>query len=444
MSATELGPPGVGPARREAPAARVRGSAATTTAAVAPAPFDVQSVRAQFPALARPMNGHPLVYLDSAATAQKPQRVLDAHARTYVERCANIHRGVYRLSAEATRAFENVRPKVRRYFNLPDKSEVIFTRGTTEAINLVANSWGTQNVRAGDEIIVSQLEHHSNIVPWQMLCARVGATLRVAPIDDTGALNLDAFAALLGPKTKLVAMSHISNALGTVLPIAEVVRLAHAHGAVVLVDGAQAVPHARVDVGALGCDFYAFSAHKLFGPAGVGVLWGKKTLLDAMPPWQGGGDMIASVSFDKTTYAEVPHKFEAGTPDFPGIIALGAALDFCTELDWDGVTRHEADLLAYGTQALLSVPGLRLIGTAANKASVLSFVMDCSHPHDVGTVLDTCGVAIRSGHHCAQPVMKRFGVAATARASLALYNTRAEIDVLVRGLHKVRRLFAGN
>lgn len=410
----------------------------------APVPFDVAALRAQFPALTRPMNGKPLTYLDSAATAQKPTSVLEVHRRVYVETCANIHRGVYALSAQATVAFEAVRRKVRRYLNAFAPEEIVFTRGTTEAINLVAASWGNANVRAGDEIVLTALEHHSNIVPWQMLCQRTGAVLKVAPIDDSGALDLDAFAKLLGPKTKLVATSHVSNALGTILPVADMVRLAHAHGALVLVDGAQAVPHQPVDVRALGCDFYAFSAHKLFAPGGVGVLWGRRTLLDAMPPYQGGGDMIARVSFAKTTYAEVPHKFEAGTPDIAGVIALGAAVDFCRQLDWQAVAAHETALLHYATRALQAVDGLRIVGTAPHKASVVSFVLDCAHPHDVGTVLDTQGVAIRSGHHCAQPLMERMGVPATARASFALYNTVQEVDVLVDALKRVRTLFAAN
>lgn len=406
------------------------------------APFAVEAVRACFPGLAQRVHNKPLVYLDNAATTQKPQVVIDAMVRAYTHQCANIHRGVHLLSAQATEAFEGVREDARAFLRAPSAQEIVFTRGTTEAINLVANSFGHANVHAGDEVLITGLEHHSNIVPWQMLCQARGAHLRVAPIDDTGAVDLQAFAELLSDKTRMVAISHISNALGTVVPVKEMVALAHAKGAVVLVDGAQAVPHGPVDVQDLGCDFYAFSGHKIYGPSGVGVLWGKKALLDAMPPYQGGGDMISHVTFAKSTWAEVPHKFEAGTPDIAGIIALGATFAYLRSIDWAAAQAHEAALLAYGTRALDAIPGVRRIGTAAKRVGVLSFVMDCAHPHDIGTILDMRGIAIRTGHHCAQPVMQRFGVPATARASLGIYNTFADIDALVESIAAVQKMFA--
>jgi cysteine desulfurase/selenocysteine lyase len=404
--------------------------------------LDVKRLREDFPILQRTVHGRPLIYLDNAATSQKPRAVMDAILRYYAEENANIHRGVHHLSEVATVAYEAVREKVRAFLNAPAAREIIFVRGTTEAINLVASSWGRTNVGPGDEVLITTMEHHSNIVPWQILCEERGATLRVAPIDDRGVLDLDAFERLLGPRTKLVAVAHVSNALGTVNPVREIVRLAHAHGATVLVDGAQAVPHQSVDVRALGCDFYAFSAHKMFGPTGIGALWGRSELLEAMPPYQSGGDMIASVSFEKTTYNVSPHKFEAGTPNIAGTIGLGAALDYVKGVGMDRIAAYESELLLRGTELLEAVPGVRLIGTAPDKASVLSFVLEGVHAHDVGTILDQEGIAIRTGHHCAQPVMDRFGVPATARASLAFYNTVDELEALVLGLRKVSEVFA--
>jgi cysteine desulfurase/selenocysteine lyase len=404
--------------------------------------FDVERVQKDFPILAGTNRGKPLVFLDSAASAQKPQVVLDAMNALYTTGYANVHRGVYELSEKATLAFEGVREKARAFLNAPDSREIVFVRGTTEAINLVAATFGRANVGEGDEVLITHLEHHSNIVPWQMLCEENGATLRVAPIDEDGALIVDEFVKLLGPRTKLAAVAHVSNALGTILPVRELADLCHEHGVPLLVDGAQAVPHQRVDIQSLGCDFYAFSSHKVFGPTGVGVLWGRSELLEAMPPYQGGGDMILTVSFEKTVFADLPHKFEAGTPDIGGVVGFGAALDYVSSLGLEAVAAYEHELLEYATGALEAIPGLRLIGTAPQKASVLSFVLDCAHPHDIGTILDREGVAVRTGHHCAQPVMERFGVPATARASLALYNTRNDVDALVDALHKVREMFA--
>ncbi len=411
------------------------------SAAAPGARFDVERVRKDFPILQQQSRGKPLVFLDSAASSQKPQAVLDAITLFYTSSYANIHRGVYELSARATAAFEDAREKARAFLNAGATREIVFVRGATEAINLVAASFGRANVGAGDEVLITQMEHHSNIVPWQILCQEQGAALRVAPIDDRGELILEEFERLLGPRTKLAALTHVSNALGTINPVRELVRMAHARGVPVLVDGAQAVPHQRVDVGQLGCDFYAFSGHKVFGPSGVGVLWGKAEHLEAMPPYQGGGEMILSVSFEETIFKEIPHKFEAGTPDIAGVVGLGAALDYVTQLGFDAVAAHESDLLGYATEAVSQVPGLTLVGTAPRKASILSFVIDGVHPHDVGTILDAEGVAVRTGHHCAQPVMDRFGVPATVRASLALYNTRADVDALVSGLFKVREVF---
>jgi len=405
------------------------------------AAFDPRGVRGEFPILTRVVRGKPLVYLDNAATTQKPTAVLEALDRFYRTNNANVHRGVHLLSQESTLAFDAARETVRRFLNAADSREVIFTRGTTEAVNLVAQAWGRANLRAGDEVLVTTMEHHSNIVPWQLIAAERGAVVRAVPIDDAGALDLGAFHRMLGPRTRMVAVVHVSNALGTVNPVAELVEAAHAAGAVVLVDGAQAVAHARVDVRALGADFYAFSGHKVFGPTGIGVLYGRRALLEAMPPWQGGGDMIKTVSFAGSTWADLPSKFEAGTPDVAGAVGLGAALTWFTSLPFEQVAAHEADLLGYGTEVLGRVPGLRLVGTAAHKASVLSFTLDGVHPHDVGTLLDLEGVAVRTGHHCAQPVMERYGVPATARASLALYNLREDLDALVAGLAKVRALF---
>jgi len=416
--------------------------AAGEARSAATAPLDVKRLREDFPILHRKVRGHPLVYLDNAATTQKPRSVIDAVSRYYAEENANIHRGVHLLSELATAAYEGAREKVRAFLNAAETQEIVFVRGTTEAINLVASSYGRGHVGAGDEVLVTAMEHHSNIVPWQMLCEEKGARLRVAPIDDRGVLDLDAFEKLLGPRTRLVAVCHISNALGTLNPVLEITALAHARGIPVLLDGAQAVAHQSVDVRALGCDFYAFSGHKLFGPTGIGVLYGRAELLEAMPPWQGGGDMIASVSFEKTTFNVLPYKFEAGTPHIAGVIGLGAALDYVQAVGLGPIAAWEQDLLAHGTALLESVPGLRLLGTAPQKASVLSFVLEGVHAHDVGTILDQEGIAIRTGHHCAQPVMDRFGVPATARASLAFYNTFEEFDALASGLRKVIEVFA--
>jgi cysteine desulfurase/selenocysteine lyase len=402
----------------------------------------VERVRADFPILGQEVYGKPLVYLDSAATGQKPRAVIDAIAKYYLQDNANVHRGVHLLSERATQAYEGARGKVKRFINAAHDHEIVFVRGTTEAINLVAQTYGRRRVQAGDEILITELEHHSNIVPWQILCEEKGAVLRVAPIDDDGQLILDELERLIGPRTRLLALAHVSNALGTVNPIRRIVELAHLRHVPVLVDGAQAAPHLALDMQALGCDFYAFSGHKLFGPTGIGVLYGKTELLEEMPPYQGGGDMISSVTFEKTTYNKLPYKFEAGTPDIAGAIGLGAAIDYLNALGLSAIAAHEHELLAYGTEALRRVPGLRLIGTAKEKASVLSFWLGDVHPHDVGTVLDREGIAIRTGHHCAQPLMRRLGIAATARASLALYNRREDIDALVSGLHKVQEVFA--
>ncbi len=404
-------------------------------------PFDVERVRKDFPILARPMRGKPLVFLDSAASSQKPQCVIAALSHFYATEYANIHRGVYELAERATEAYESARTKAQHFMNARDPREVVFTRNTSESINLVAQTFGRTRVGAGDEVLITTMEHHSNIVPWQMLCEEKRAKLVVAPIDDDGALLLDEFERLISPKTRVVAIAHVANSLGTINPVAEIVAMAHARGVPVVVDGAQAVPHLPVDVQALDCDFYAWSGHKVFGPSGIGVLHGKLDLLEAMPPYQGGGDMILTVSFEKTTYADPPHKFEAGTPDIGGVVGFGAALDYVTALGLTEVAAYERELLRYATEALEQVPGLRLLGTAPRKAGVLSFVLDCAHPHDVGTVLDQEGVAVRTGHHCAQPVMERFGVPATTRASLALYNTRNDVDALVDALHKAREIF---
>ena len=409
---------------------------------IATSAFDVRKVREDFPILRQTVHGKPLVFLDSAASAQKPRAVVDAELRVYLENYANIHRGVYLLSQRATEAYEGAREKVRRFLNARSEKEIIFTRSVTEAINLVASTYGRTCVGPGDEVVISALEHHSNIVPWQMLCEEKGARLRVIPINDAGELLLEEYEKLLTPRTKLVAVTHVSNALGTVNPVERMIALAHRQGIPVLVDGAQAVQHVPVDVQALDCDFYGFTGHKIYGPSGVGVLYGKQALLEAMPPYQGGGDMIRSVTFEKTTYAPPPAKFEAGTPNIAGGIALGAALDYVTGLGLDAIAAHEAELLAYATGAVQEVPGVRLYGTAKEKASVLSFTLDGAHPHDIGTILDREGIAVRTGHHCAQPVMQRFGIPATARASFALYNTREEVDALVAGLEKVRKVFA--
>ena len=404
--------------------------------------LNVAAIRKDFPLLHRVVHGTPLVYLDNAATTQKPQAVIDRITRYYREENANIHRGVHALSEAATLAYDEARATVARFLNAADPLEIVFVRGTTEAINLVAATFGRARIGAGDEVIVSEMEHHSNIVPWQMVCEEKGARLRVVPMTDAGELRLDEYERLLNARTRLVAIGHVSNALGTIHPVADIVRLAHHRGVPVLLDGAQAVAHMRVDVQAIGCDFYAFSGHKVFGPTGIGVLYGRGELLRAMPPYQGGGDMIRSVSFPKTTYADLPNRFEAGTPNIAGALGLAAAIEYLTGVGLDRVTAHEADLLAYGTRALSSVGGLRLTGTAANKAGILAFVLDGVHPHDVGTILDRAGVAVRAGHHCCQPLMERLGVPATARASLALYNTREEIDALTAALQRVREVFA--
>ena len=399
--------------------------------------FDPTRAKQDFPIL----QNTGLIFLDSAASAQKPQCVIDAIANCYSRDYANIHRGVYELSARATANFEAVRETTKLFIGATEAREIVFVRNTTEAINLVAATYGRQNVGPGDEVLVTEMEHHSNIVPWQMLCEEKGAVLKVAPMDDRGALMLDEFEKLLCSRTKIVAVAHISNALGTVNPVEEIIRLAHALGAVVVIDGAQSIPHHRVDVTSLDCDFYALSSHKVFGPTGVGVLYGKAALLELMPPYQGGGSMIETVRFEKSTYAEIPQRFEAGTPDIGGVAGFGAALDYVTGLGLDVIERHERELLAYATDVLAKVPGLQLIGTAPQKAAVISFSVEGVHPHDVGSILDHEGIAVRTGHHCAQPVMEHFGVPATVRASFALYNTREDVDALVRALHTVRELF---
>jgi len=402
--------------------------------------YDPWRVRADFPALRQRVHGRPLVYLDNAATTQKPQPVLDALLGFYARDCANVHRGLHALSERASRAYEDARAAAARFLNAAPQ-EIIFTGGATEAINLAAQSFGRANLRAGDEILISALEHHSNIVPWQMLAEQTGARLRVAPIDDRGEIILEGFERLLSARTRLVAVAHVSNALGTVNPVEQITRLAHASGARVLVDGAQAAPHLKVDVRALGCDFYAFSGHKLYGPTGIGVLYGKSELLESMPPYQGGGDMIRSVTFEKTLYNDPPHRFEAGTPPIAGAIGLAAAIEYVEGLGLEAVARHEHELLAAATAALERIPGLRIIGAARRKAAVLSFVIEGVHPHDVATILDQEGVAVRAGHHCAQPVMERFGLPATTRASFALYNTCEDVDRLARALRRVREIF---
>ena len=416
----------------------------TTHRASAPAArvgLDVARLRADFPILQTSVRGKPLVYLDNAATSQKPRSVIERLERYYAADNANIHRGVYYLSERATAAYEGVRAQARAFINARAAREMIFVRGTTEGINLVASSWGRRNLGPGDEVLISAMEHHSNIVPWQLICEERGATLRVIPMNRRGELLLDEYARLLGDRTKIVAIAHVSNSLGTINPVAEMVRLAHARGIPVLVDGAQAAPHVKIDVQELGCDFYTISSHKMFGPTGVGLLYGRAEHLDAMPPYQGGGDMIKSVTFAKTTYADLPAKFEAGTPNIAGGVGLGAAIEYLGGLDWSLVAAHEHDLLVYANARLGEIPGVQLIGTAAHKASVVSFVVEGVHPHDVGTIADQEGVAIRTGHHCTQPVMDFFGIPATARASLAFYNTRADVDALVAAIHQVRKVF---
>jgi cysteine desulfurase/selenocysteine lyase len=403
--------------------------------------FDVQKVRSDFPILSELVHGKPLVYLDSANTSQKPASVLEAMDDYYRHANSNIHRATHLLSERATKAYEGTRAKVARFINAADAKSIVLTTGTTDGINLVAQTYGRMILRPGDEVLLSWLEHHSNIVPWQILCEQTGATLKVAPIDDRGEIDLDAFRAMLSRRTKIVSVGHISNALGTINPVRTITEAAHAYGAVVLIDGAQAIPHLVVDVTALDCDFYVFSSHKMFGPTGTGVLYGRRTLLEAMPPYRGGGDMIASVTFEKTTYNVVPYKFEAGTPNIAGVVGLGAAVDYLGAIDRIGALAHEDAVLSYATERLKEIPGARLIGEAREKTGVLSFVMDGVHPHDVGTILDREGIAVRTGQHCAQPVMDRYGVAATIRASFAIYNTRDEVDTLIASLHRVRQVF---
>ena len=402
--------------------------------------FDVAVIRAQFPALHQQVHGKPLVYLDNAATTQKPQVVIDALRHYYERDNSNVHRGVHALSERATLAFEKARKTVQRFLNARSEREIIFTRNATESINLVARAWGDWQLTAGDEVLITAMEHHSNIVPWQMACGRTGAILKVAPIDDAGDVILDQFERLLSPKTKMVAISHLSNALGTVNPVADMITMARRVGATVLIDGSQAAYHMAVDVQALDPDFYVFTGHKVYGPTGIGVLYGRESILAAMPPFLGGGDMISSVTFEKSEWNELPYKFEAGTPNIADAITLGVAIEFIQSVGFEAIGVHEAALLEYGTRALQAVPNLRLVGTAKRKASVLSFVMGDAHPHDIGTIVDREGVAIRTGHHCAQPVMDRFGIPATARASLAMYNTTEDIDALVRALGRVREL----
>jgi cysteine desulfurase / selenocysteine lyase len=418
-------------------------STAISSAAARPkAAFDVAAVRKDFPILARRVHGKPLVYLDNAATTQKPRAVIDKEREIFENSYANIHRGVHLLSVEATDAYEKAREKVRDFLHAADSKEIVFTRGTTEAINLVAATYGRQNLGPGDEVLITAMEHHSNIVPWQLLCAQTGGKLRVAPMNERGELLLEEFGRLLSDRTRIVAVPHVSNALGTLNPIREIVRMAHQRGIPVLVDGAQAVPRLPVDVREMDCDFYALSGHKMYGPSGIGVLYGKARHLSAMPPYQGGGDMIASVTFEKSTWNVLPYKFEAGTPNIAGAIGLGTAVDYVQALGMEAIERHEDSLLASATERVSAIPGLRIIGTAREKVGVLSFTIEGVHPHDIGTVLDREGVAVRTGHHCAQPVMDFFRVPATARASFGLYNTSEDVDALVAGIGQVQRMFA--
>jgi len=405
------------------------------------APYDVEKIRSDFPILSRLVHGKPLVFLDTAASAQKPRAVLEAMRHCYEEEYANVHRGVYFLSERATQEFEAARGRVRAFLGAAEDREIVFAKGATEAINLVASSYGDRFLEPGDEIILSALEHHSNIVPWQLLRDRRGLVIKVVPVDDSGAFQFEEYEKLLTRRTRLVAVAHIANSIGTILPVQEIIRAAHAAGAVVLTDGCQAAPHQRIDVQALDADFYVFAGHKLYGPTGIGVLYGKAALLEAMPPYQGGGDMIRSVTFEKTEFAGIPSRFEAGTPNIAGAIGLGAAVDYVEAIGLEAIQRHEQALLAYGTERLSEIPGLRLIGTAPHKAGILSFTLDGAHPHDIGTILDRSGIAVRAGHHCAQPVMDRFGVAGTVRASLGLYTRFDEIDALADGLAKVKEIF---
>ncbi len=403
--------------------------------------FDVEAVRREFPILAQEINGHPLAYLDNGATTQKPQPVIDVIRNYYESDNANIHRGLHALSERATRDCENARERIRSFINASDYKEIVFVRGTTEALNLVAQSYARPRLAADDEIVITTLEHHSNIVPWQMVCRQTGAKLRVVPIHDSGELDIEAFEGMLGSRTRIVAFAHISNALGTINPVAEMIAMARERGAVTVLDGAQAVAHGAVDVQDLGCDFYAFSGHKVYGPTGVGVLFGRQALLEEMEPWQGGGDMIRTVSFEESTWNELPYRFEAGTLNIAGIIGLAAAIEFLDSFDMDAVVAHENEMLSYATEALEGLSGIRIIGTAERKAGIVSFVMDGVHPHDIGTIVDQHGVAIRAGHHCAMPLMRRYRVPATSRASLALYNNRDDIDALVKGLRQAKEIF---
>jgi cysteine desulfurase / selenocysteine lyase len=414
----------------------------TTATAAARTTFDVQKVRADFPILSERVHGKPLVYLDSANTSQKPRAVLEAMDDYYRHANANIHRATHLLSERATGLYEGARAKAAAFINAGDTHEIVLTKGTTDGINLVAQSYGRSALGAGDEVLISWLEHHSNIVPWQLVCEQTGAVLRVVPINDAGEIDLEAFSRLLSPRTRIVAVGHVSNALGTINPVRQVIEEAHAIGAVVVIDGAQAVPHLTVDVSSLGCDFYAFSSHKMFGPTGVGVLYGRRSLLEAMPPYQGGGDMISSVTFEKTLYNAVPYKFEAGTPNIGGVVGFGAAVEYLSGIDREGALAHEDELLEYATARVRELPGARVIGEARHKTGVLSFVMEGVHPHDAGTILDREGIAVRTGQHCAQPVMDRYGITATIRASLGIYNTREDIDAFVRALTRVREVFA--
>jgi len=404
--------------------------------------YDLERIRADFPILKQEVYGKPLVYLDNGASAQKPRQVIDAMSDVFENYYSNVHRGVHWTSQRSTEAFEAAREKVQVFINAASVNEIVFTRGATESINLVAATWGRKNLKAGDEVVLSHMEHHSNIVPWQLLRDELGIVLKIAPIDKGGNFLLDEYEALLSDKTKLVAVTHVSNALGTVVPVTDVIRLAHEKGALVLLDGCQAVPHAAIDVQALDVDFYVFSGHKLYGPTGIGVLWGREDLLNAMPPYQGGGDMISSVTFEKTTFMKTPHRFEAGTPAIAEAIGLGAAVDYVSGIGLENISAHEQGILQYATEKLLAIEGLTIIGTAREKASIISFSVDGIHPHDIGTFVDRAGVAVRVGHHCAQPVMEFFGVAATARASFGLYNTREEVDALADALEQTKEFFA--
>ncbi len=404
--------------------------------------LDAYSIRKQFPVLNRKVKGKPLIYLDNAATSQKPQMVIDALINYYSNNNANIHRGIHTLAEEATQAFEDTRDAVQQFINAESREQIIFTRGTTEGINLVAYTWGRQNIKAGDEIIISVMEHHSNIVPWQILCEQNGAILKIIPVNDQGELLMDEYEKLLSPKTKLVSIVHVSNSLGTINPVKQIINAAHKIGAIVFVDGAQSAVHLDIDVQDMDCDFFAFSAHKLYGPTGVGILYGKKHLLESMPPFQGGGEMIKEVTFEKTTYNELPYKFEAGTPNIADTIAFKTALDFIHQIGKEKMRRHEKELLAYATEQLELIPGLKIIGKAREKISVVSFVIDGLHPQDIGTLLDNRGIAVRTGYHCTQPLMNRFGISGTVRASFAVYNTKEEIDELVLGLQKAIKMLS--